>query len=156
MALFRADHGWGGGERQKTPSSLIKAVIHILQWWHLEELYFTWRRSKQYINHVIQTLSSADIRIRIFSSKISNFCYIKKYKYGLHFNTEFLILLTFLGLLKIKVFLNKGYSVIISAQNFSNTILSRDSNYTVDMVLWPMFGNSRISTRENVISIKPK
>ena len=44
-------------------------------------------------------LSSADISI--FSPEISKFCYIKKYRYRLHFGTLFLILLTFFDSLKI-------------------------------------------------------
>ena len=34
-----------------------------------------------------------------------------------------------LGLLKIKVFLNKGYDITISAHDVTNKILSRDSSY---------------------------
>ena len=37
------------------------------------------------MNHVAHTLSSADISI--FSLEISKFCYIKEYRYGLHFDT---------------------------------------------------------------------
>ena len=40
------------------------------------------------------------------------------------------------GLLKIKVFWNKGYDVIISAHDVTSKILSRDSNYIVDLVMW--------------------
>ena len=59
-----------------------------------------------------------------------------------------------LSLLTIKVFRNKGYGVIISLQNVTNKILSRDSIYIVDVVMFPKFGNSRISVREvNLISI---
>ena len=47
-----------------------------------------------------------------------------------------------LGLFKIKIFWNKGYEVIISAYNVTNEILSRDPYYSVDMVMWPKFGNS--------------
>ena len=36
------------------------------------------------------------------------------------------------GLLKIMVFGNKGHDVIISANDLTNKILSRDSNYIVD------------------------
>ena len=43
-------------------------------------------------NHVTHLLSSSDISIS--SPEISNFCYIKKYRYGLHFDTYLLILLT--------------------------------------------------------------
>ena len=52
-----------------------------------------------------------------------------------------------LGLLKIKLFWNKGYDVIVSVCDVTNNILSHDSNYFVDVVMWPMFGNSSISRR---------
>ena len=39
------------------------------------------------------------------------------------------------GVLKIKVFRNKGYYVICSVYDVSNKILSHDSNYIVDMVM---------------------
>ena len=56
------------------------------------------------------------------------------------------------GLLKIKVFGKKGYDVIISVHDVTNKILSRDSNYIVDVVMWPKFGNSSISMREVIIT----
>ena len=49
-----------------------------------------------------------------------------------------------LGLLKIKLFQNKGYDVIISVHDVTNTmnqIISRDSNHIVDVVIWPKFDN---------------
>ena len=57
-----------------------------------------------------------------------------------------------LGLLKIKVFWNKGYDVIISVHYLANKILSRDLNYIVDAVMRPKFGNSSISMREVIIT----
>ena len=51
-------------------------------------------------------------------------------------------------LLKITVFWNKGYDVIIFANDVNLKILSRDSNYIVDAVMWPKFGNCSISMRE--------
>ena len=45
------------------------------------------------------------------------------------------------GLLKITVFWNKGYEIIISVDDVTNKILSRDSNYIVDVFMWPKFGN---------------
>ena len=50
-----------------------------------------------------------------------------------------------LGLLKIQVFWNKDSGVIISVHGVTNKILSRDSNYIVDEIMWPKFGNSSIS-----------
>ena len=53
-----------------------------------------------------------------------------------------------LGLLKIKIFWNKGYGAMIPVHDVTNKILLRDSNYFVDVVMWPKFGNSSISMRE--------
>ena len=41
------------------------------------------------------------------------------------------------GLLKIAVVWNKAYDVIISLDDVTNKILSRDSNYIVDVFKWP-------------------
>ena len=54
-------------------------------------------------------------------------------------------------LLKIKVFWNKGYDVTIYVHDVTNKIISRDSNYIVDVVMWPKFGNSSIYMREFII-----
>ena len=112
--------------------------------------------------HVTHTLSSADI---------SFFCNIRKCRYRLYFDTYFQILLTFFESLKIvlmkmvtilmmsaklatkvplkiKVFWNIGYDVIISIYNATNKILSLDSNYIVDVVTWPKFVNSSISMKD--------
>ena len=42
-----------------------------------------------------------------------------------------------LGLLKITVFWNKGYDVIIPVNDITNQMLSRDSNYILDVFMWP-------------------
>ena len=39
------------------------------------------------------------------------------------------------GLLKIKIFQNKDYDVIILDYDLTNKILSRESNYILDMVM---------------------
>ena len=48
------------------------------------------------------------------------------------------------GLLKMKIFWNEGYDVIFPAHKDINKILSFDSNYIVDMVIWAKFGNPSI------------
>ena len=58
------------------------------------------------------TLSSADISI--LSLGISNFCYINKYRYRLHFNIYFLILLTLFDSLKVAL-INVDSILMISA-----------------------------------------
>ena len=40
-----------------------------------------------------------------------------------------------LGLFKIRVFLNKGYDVIISVREVTNKFLSCDSDYIIDAVM---------------------
>ena len=124
------------------------------------------------MNHVIYPLSFADISI--FSLDIRKLCYLKKYRYRLHFNTWFITLLTFfeslkmvsinmvtilliltkmatLGLLKIQVFWNTIHSKYY-VHDVTNRILSRDSNYIVDVVIWTRFGNSSTSMREVIIT----
>ena len=57
-----------------------------------------------------------------------------------------------LGLLKIKVFWSKGYAVIIFIYGVIKENVSRESNYTVDVVMRPKFGNSSASMREVIIT----
>ena len=125
------------------------------------------------MNHVTHLLSSTSISI--FSLEISNFHYIRKYRYTSNFNTWFLIIFTFfeslkvfiinmfavlmtsakiatLGFLKEKVFWSKVNDVKISVQDVTNKILSRDSNYIKDVVIWSKFGNYSISLREVIIT----
>ena len=55
-------------------------------------------------------------------------------------------------LFKTTVSWNKGYDVIIPVDDVTDKILSRNSNYIVDMLMWLRFGNSSISMGE-VITI---
>ena len=65
------------------------------------------------MNHVAHPLSSADISI--FSPEISKFCYTKKCWYRFHFDTLFLILLTFFEYLNI-VLINMITILMMSAK----------------------------------------
>ena len=56
------------------------------------------------------------------------------------------------GLLKINVFWNKVYGVIISGHHVTSKILSRDLNDIADVVMRPKFGNSSIFKREVIIT----
>ena len=53
------------------------------------------------MNHVTHPFTSADISI--FSPEISKFCYIKKYRYSLYFDTKFQYILNFLESLEIRL-----------------------------------------------------
>ena len=52
---------------------------------------------------------------------------------------------------KMAIFWKKGYGVIFYVSDVTNKVLSCDSNYTVDVVMWPKFGNSSISMREVIM-----
>ena len=56
------------------------------------------------------------------------------------------------SLLKTKIFWNKGYDVIILDYDVTNKIWLRDSNHSVDVVMWPKFDNSSISMTEVIIT----
>ena len=57
-----------------------------------------------------------------------------------------------LGLLEIKIFWQKGYDMINSVSDVTKRNSSGDANHIVDVVMWPKFGNSSISTREVIIT----
>ena len=59
-----------------------------------------------------------------------------------------------LGLLKITVFWNKDYDLIISVDDVTNKTLSRDLNYTADVVMWSKFVKCSISMREVIARAK--
>ena len=52
------------------------------------------------------------------------------------------------GFIKITILWNKCYGIMIPVDDVTNKILSRDSNYTVDVFMWPKFGKSSISLKE--------
>ena len=52
------------------------------------------------------------------------------------------------GPLKITVSWNKGYDVIISVNDVTSKLLLGDSDYILEVFIWPKFGNCSISMRE--------
>ena len=57
------------------------------------------------------------------------------------------------GLLKITVFWNKCYDVMVSVNDVTSKILWHDSNYIVDVFVWPKSGNSSISMRDVITAL---
>ena len=95
MGFLRAAHGW-----VEDKDAALPKIYHNDETWHSYTLpKKDPKNPKKYMNRVTHPLSSAGTRI--FSLEIRKFFYIKKYMYRLHFDTEFLILLTFLEFLKI-------------------------------------------------------
>ena len=109
MGFFGAAHGWGATKRSPLPKICHKYAIVM----KLGTIIPYLKMAQKYMNHVTHPVNSADISI--FSPEISKFCYIRKYRYRLHFNTEFLILLTFIESLKIFL-INMVTILMISAK----------------------------------------
>ena len=86
MGIFSAAHRW---RRAKRPHLSLKSVSDILS----ATIILYLKKIKKIYKSRDTPLSFADISI--FSLKIINFCYIKKYGCISHFNTQFLILLFF-------------------------------------------------------------
>ena len=53
-----------------------------------------------------------------------------------------------LDLLNVNVFWNKDYNIITFLHDVANKILLPDSNYIVEVVMWPKFGNFSISMKK--------
>ena len=75
-------------------SPFLNSVTPILQWWMMKLSTVI-----PYLKEIENIYKSRDTPIKfcwisIFSPKISNFSYIKKYRHRLHFNTWLVILLT--------------------------------------------------------------
>ena len=56
-----------------------------------------------------------------------------------------------LCLCKIKLFRNKSYDVETSDHDATNKILSRGSNYVIDIAIWPKIGKYNILKRKVII-----
>ena len=73
-----------------------------------------------YINHLLSSAS-----ISIFSLQISNFHYIRKYRYTSNLNTWFLILFTFFE--SIKVFLINMFAVLMTSAKMATLGLLKEN-----------------------------
>ena len=96
LALFRRDlfggvHGWRGWKRSHISynPTVIKLSSYILP------------KEGQKKKKKLRGTPLEFFWNQPFSTEISKFCYIKKYRYRLQFDTQFLILLTSLEFLKI-------------------------------------------------------
>ena len=56
------------------------------------------------------------------------------------------------GILKISLFWKIDYNVITFVYEITDEILSRGSNFIVDVVMWPKFDNSIIRMRKVIIT----
>ena len=56
------------------------------------------------------------------------------------------------GVLKLKIFWNKGYEVIDFVHDVTTEFLSCDYIYIADVVMWPKFGNCNISIKKVIMT----
>ena len=110
LILFRMDpfgvaHRWKGNQKALLPTPHPPTPTAICHMSHLPYNDETWysctlpeRESKTYKRET-NALSCSDSSI--FSSDARKLCYIRKYRYRLHFGTKFLILLIVFDSLKI-------------------------------------------------------
>ena len=98
MGLFGPAHGWWGGGELK--GSLLPKICHIhATIMNLGTVICYLKKIQKIYDHVTYSISSVDIST--FSPEISKFCYIKKYRYRLDFDTLFLIRFIFFYYLRI-------------------------------------------------------
>ena len=57
-----------------------------------------------------------------------------------------------LGLFKLKVTWNIGFYIINFVHDFTNKMLSRYSNYIVNVAIWPKLGNSNLFMTEDIMT----
>ena len=133
-----------GGKKPAPPSPFLKSVTHILQWWNstvipclkkIQKLYesrdtpleFYWHQ--QFFNGNHQVLLYREIHVliafRYIMSNFFNFSWVFKDC----FNKKVTILtmsakIATSDLLKIKIFWNKGYDVIIYAYDITKKIFT--------------------------------
>ena len=124
----------------------INCVTHILKFcWH-----------QHFFNGNQQILLYQEIEMQIaFWHIISNFLNVPWVCKDC-FNMVTILMMSAkmatVGLLKMKLFWNKGYDFIIYVHDITNKIISRDLNYIADVVIWLKFDNSSISMTEVIIT----
>ena len=150
IGLFGAAHGW----RLKRPP-----ICHTYPTMMKRGTVIPYLKKIQKMNHVTQSLSSGNISI--FYRKSAN-CTISKntdivafwyitsnsFNFNLFESLKFALIkmVTFLmisakAFLKLRYLEIKDMSVITYVHGVTNKILSHDSNYFVDIIMCPKFGN---------------
>ena len=79
--VFRAAHGWSGGKKIRLPKICHTYPITM----KLGTVIRYLKKIQRLLNHMTHPLSSADISA--FLPEISQFWYIKKYRYTFHLDT---------------------------------------------------------------------
>ena len=126
------------------------------------QLFLTWRRPKKiWITRLCRDILKSE-NFAIWENADIICILVRYFQFFLPFLFFFLIVVVTIlmmwaklaspGLLKIKIFRNKDYGIIIFDYDVTKEILSRNSNYIMDVVMWPKFGNSSMSIRKIIIT----
>ena len=170
MSLFgTALRWWGGGEGGrgggKKGNHSLKSIIPILNQWKSytlskrdpKNVWFTWHTPWVQLISVFFTENKQILLYQEIQIYIPFYLtFIESLKVFLINIVTILIISAKIStpdFLKIKVFGNNGYDVIIYVNDITNKISSRYSNYIVDVVMWPIFDSSIISMREFTITL---
>ena len=166
MGLFGATRGWGTLLLKicHTYPTMMKIGSFTLPEEDPKNVTVTWHASwvvhtstlfhRKSTNFAITANTDIQILFWYLIFNPFNFSWVFKY----HFNKHRTIVMmsakiATLVLLKRNLFCNKVYDVIIPVHSITTKILLRDSNYIVDVIMWPKFGNTSISVRESIITL---
>ena len=117
--------------------------------WVILKSAFFYRKSAIFV--VLQNTDKSSILIHIFNSfDRFGFSNVACNKHEFTFDDVSKIFTP--GLFKISAIWDKDYDTIISVKDVINKTLLHDSNYFVDVVKLPKFGNFSISMKETIIS----
>ena len=138
-------------EGQKVPPLLLRKICHI---------YLTMMKLATvttYLKKIQKVYESRDIPLAFhwhqqFSTEISKVCYIKKYRYRLHFDIWFLILLNFLECLKIFL-INMVTILTMSARMSTLAILRLEESDFFSQWTREMRGKMKIRIEKPAVNI---
>ena len=134
-----------GPERPHTP---YKSLTHPF-WFLLTSAFFHWKS----VNFSISRNTDIDCICQYNFFWVFKDCFSK--------NQMMWANLAIPGFLRIKVFWNNSHNVIFFVYDVTNKILSRDSNYIIDLVMRPKFDDCSIFYERsyhnlNFIKIRPQ
>ena len=166
MDIFSATHGWMGAilanicHTYPTTMKLGTVIPHLKK---IQKLYesrdtppeFCWHQHLFIENQQILLYQEIQIQIAFWYIISIFLTFLESLKIFL-INVVLILMMSAKmatpGLLKIKVFWNKGFYVIYFLYDVTNKILSYESSYIMDVAMWPKFRNSGIRIREVIIT----
>ena len=154
MGIFGTAHGWEAPIPKicHTYPAMMKVGTVIPYLKKIQKIFqsrdtspeFCWHQYFFTINQKILLYQEIQIQIAFWYIISNSFNFSWVFKDFLMNLVIILIMSTKMatpGLLKTTVIWNKSYDVTVPVDDVTNKILSRDSNYIVDVLMWAKFGN---------------